>query len=65
LPREFAQSGFTASCGTAGDCSLAVITVSRCTSTERPDIGYAMIFPGMKIVEILFVDIIRALFSKF
>jgi putative transport protein len=30
--------------------------------TDRPDIGYATIFPGMTIVKILFVDIIPALF---
>ena len=26
--------------------------------TDRPDIGYAMIFPDMTIVKILFVDIV-------
>ena len=30
--------------------------------TDRPDIGYAMIFPGMTIVKILFADIIPSLF---
>ena len=30
--------------------------------TDRPDIGYAMIFPGMTIVKILFVDIVPAFF---
>jgi putative transport protein len=34
----------------------------RFASTDRPDIGYAMIFPGMTIVKILFVDIVPALF---
>jgi putative transport protein len=29
--------------------------------TERPDIGYAMILPGMTIVKILFADTVPAL----
>jgi putative transport protein len=31
-------------------------------SPTGPDIGYAMIFPGMTIVKILFVDIVPAFF---
>jgi putative transport protein len=31
---------------------------SKLAPTDRPDIGYAMIFPGMTIVKILFVNII-------
>jgi putative transport protein len=31
--------------------------------TDRPDIGYAMIFPGMTIVKILFVDIVPVFFK--
>jgi hypothetical protein len=34
---------------------------NKLAPTERPDIGYAMIFPGMTIVKILFVDIVPAL----
>jgi hypothetical protein len=30
-------------------------------NNRRADIGYAMIFPGMTIVKILFVDILPAL----
>jgi hypothetical protein len=30
----------------------------------RPDIGYAMIFPGMTILKILFVDIVPAFFRN-
>jgi putative transport protein len=33
---------------------------NKLTPTDRPDIGYAMIFPGMTIVKILFVDIVPA-----
>jgi hypothetical protein len=31
--------------------------------TDRPDLGYAMIFPGMTIVKILFVDSVPVFFS--
>ena len=37
-------------------------TANKLAPTDRPDIGYAMIFPGMTIVKILFVDIVPALF---
>jgi hypothetical protein len=37
----------------AGNCAA---------QSDRPDIGYAMIFPGTTIVKILFVDIVLALF---
>jgi putative transport protein len=34
---------------------------NKLTPTDRPDIGYAMIFPAMTILKILFVDIVPAL----
>ena len=34
---------------------------SRTTPTDRPDIGYAMIFPSMTVLKILFVQIAAAL----
>jgi putative transport protein len=34
---------------------------SKLAPTDGPDIGYAMIFPGMTIVKILFVNIIPVL----
>src|SRR3954469_19114085 len=48
----------------AGACvNPAVLAYSnKLTPTDRPDIGYAMIFPGMTIVKILFVDIVPAFF---
>ena len=48
----------------AGACGNPAILAyaNRLTPTERPDIGYAMIFPGMTIVKILFVDLVPALF---
>jgi len=47
----------------AGACgNPAVLAYStRLTPTDKPDIGYAMIFPGMTIVKILFVNIVAAL----
>jgi len=48
----------------AGACGNPAILAysSKLTLTDRPDIAYAMIFPGMTIVKILFVDIVPALF---
>ena len=37
-------------------------TRSKLAPTDRPDIGYAMIFAGMTIIKILFVDIVPAFF---
>jgi putative transport protein len=37
---------------------------SKTMSTDRPDIGYAMIFPSMTILKILFVQIAAAMFSS-
>jgi putative transport protein len=34
---------------------------SRAAPTDRPDIGYAMIFPSMTVVKILFVQIVAAI----
>jgi putative transport protein len=34
---------------------------SRTTPTDRPDVGYAMIFPSMTVLKILFVQIAAAL----
>lgn len=49
---------------TAGACGNPAILAysNKLTPTDRPDIGYAMIFPGMTIVKILFVDIVPAFF---
>ena len=48
----------------SGACGNAAILgySNKLTPTDRPDIGYAMIFPGMTIVKILFVDIVPAFF---
>jgi putative transport protein len=47
----------------AGACGNPAILAysNKLAPTDRPDIGYAMIFPGMTIVKILFVDIAAAL----
>jgi putative transport protein len=48
----------------AGACSNPAILAyaNKLAPTDQPDIGYAMIFPGMTIVKILFVDIVAAFF---
>ena len=49
----------------SGACGNPAILAyaNKLAPTDRPDIGYAMIFPGMTIVKILFVDIVPALFE--
>jgi len=48
----------------AGACGNPAILAyaSKLSGTERPDIGYAMIFPSMTILKILFVDIVPAFY---
>jgi len=48
----------------AGACGNPAILAyaNKLAPTDRPDIGYAMIFPGMTILKILFVDIVPAFF---
>ena len=48
----------------AGACGNPAILAfgNKLTPTDRPDIAFAMIFPGMTIVKILFVDIVPAFF---
>jgi putative transport protein len=48
----------------AGACGNPAILAysNKLAPTDRPDLGYAMIFPGMTIVKILFVDIVPAFF---
>ncbi|WP_144145876.1 aspartate:alanine exchanger family transporter [Paraburkholderia sp. BCC1884] len=47
----------------AGACGNPAILAfaNKLTPTDKPDIGYAMIFPAMTIVKILFVDIVPKL----
>jgi putative transport protein len=49
----------------AGACGNPAILAysNKLAPTDRPDIGFAMIFPGMTIVKILFVDIVPAFFG--
>jgi putative transport protein len=45
----------------SGACGSAVLAfANKLTPTERPDIGYAMIYPGMTIAKILFVGVATA-----
>ena len=48
----------------SGACGNPAILAysSKLAPTEQPDLGYAMIFPAMTIVKILFVDIVPAFF---
>jgi putative transport protein len=48
----------------SGACSNPAILAyaNRLAPTDRPDLGYATIFPGMTILKILFVDIAAAFF---
>lgn len=48
----------------AGACGNPAILAysNKLAPTDRPDLGYAMIFPGMTIVKILFVGIVAKLF---
>ena len=47
----------------SGACGNPAILAysNKLAPTDRPDIGYAMIFPGMTIIKILFVDVVAAL----
>jgi putative transport protein len=47
----------------AGACGNPAILAysNKLGPTDKPDLGYAMIFPGMTIVKILFVDIVANL----
>lgn len=47
----------------AGACGNPAILAysNRLAPTDKPDLGYAMIFPGMTIIKILFVDIVAKL----
>jgi putative transport protein len=48
----------------AGACGNPAILAyaNKLAPSDRPDIGYATIFPGMTIIKILFVDIAAAFF---
>jgi putative transport protein len=48
--------------GAAGNPAILAYA-NKLAPTDRPDIGYAMIFPGMTILKILFVGILPAFFK--
>lgn len=48
--------------GAAGNPAILAFS-SKLVPSDRPDLGYAMIFPGMTIVKILIVDIAPAFFG--
>lgn len=49
-------------CGATGNPAILAFA-NRIAPTDRPDVGYAMIFPSMTIVKILFVQIAVLLMS--
>jgi uncharacterized transporter YbjL len=52
------------SCSVTTPSNPAILAYSnKLAPTDRQDIGYAMIFPGMTIVKSLFADIIPVFFS--
>jgi putative transport protein len=46
--------------GTCGNPAILAFS-TKLAPTEKPDIGFAMIFPGMTVAKILFVNIVAAL----
>jgi putative transport protein len=48
--------------GTCGNAAILEFS-NKLVRTDRPDIAYAMIFPGMTVVKILFVNIVPAYFG--
>ena len=48
----------------AGVCSNPAILAyaNKLAPTERPDLGYAMILPGMTVLKILFASVVLASF---
>ncbi|CAG2151917.1 aspartate:alanine exchanger family transporter [Cupriavidus numazuensis] len=47
-------------CGATGNPAILAFA-NRVAPTEKPDIGYAMIFPSMTVTKILFVEIVMVL----
>jgi len=59
MPYDQVAGIVSGACGNAAILSFS----NKLVPTDRPDIAYAMIFPGMTIVKILFVDIVPAFFG--
>ncbi len=49
-------------CGVTGNPAILTYA-SKITGTDKPDVGYAMIFPGATIMKILFVQIAAAIWG--
>ena len=47
-------------CGATGNPAILAFA-NRVAPTDRPDLGYSMIFPSMTIVKILFVQVAATL----
>ena len=59
MPYDEVAGIVSGACGNPAILAFA----NKLAPTDRPDIGYAMIFPGMTIVKILFVDRVPAFFG--
>jgi len=49
-------------CGVTGNPAILTYA-SKLTGTDKPDVGYAMVFPGATIMKILFVQIAAAIWG--
>ena len=59
MPFDEVAGVVSAACGNAAILEFS----NKLVRTERPDIAYAMIFPGVTVVKILFVDIVPTFFT--
>jgi len=59
MPFDQVAGVVSAACGNAAILEFS----NKLVKTERPDIAYAMIFPGVTVVKILFVNVVPAFFS--
>lgn len=59
MPFDHVAGIVSAACGNAAILEFS----NKLTGTDRPDVAYAMIFPGITVVKILFVNIVPSFFS--
>jgi putative transport protein len=59
MPFDEVAGVVSAACGNAAILEFS----NKLVRTERPDIAYARIFPGVTVVKILFVDIVPTFFT--
>jgi putative transport protein len=59
MPFDHVAGIVSAACGNAAILEFS----NKLVKTDRPDVAYAMIFPGITVVKILFVNIVPAFLS--